>query len=150
MDVKIVKSEILGESPVETLADTFGLKLGDSSCICRGCYLNCLSIDLLKPQEANEPCAYLVDKYDKCVVNTAASRSGRIPKFLIEMFSKNKHYSHTDDETDRSQDKPEKSEKMESSAVNDAAEKANPKKATEFEYSKTDSYRIDVQSHWLQ
>lgn len=85
--MKIVLDTVLGESPPETLAATFNLKLGGRSCICRGCYLNCLSIDLSHPEEANQPCAYLVNDLDRCIINEAASRAGRIPKFLIDKFT---------------------------------------------------------------
>lgn len=83
---RVVLNSTLGPSPPETLASTFGLKLGERSCICRGCYLNCLSIDCSTPQDATHPCAYLVNEFDRCIVNTAASRAGRIPKFLVDKF----------------------------------------------------------------
>lgn len=73
----------LASSSVEcVLSTSFGLVPGSSSCICRGCYLNCLSLETSAffggVGEAINPCLHLVDENGANVVNVSASRVGRI------------------------------------------------------------------------
>lgn len=147
IEMDVVESEILGPSPPETLAATFGLKLGGRSCICRGCYLNCLSIDLSEPEEANQACAYKVDESGRCSINTEASRAGRIPKFLLEQFggSGNKFDKAKDETKVDKHPKAESKVKVNSSQTPIASKEYSDE--TSFVYAKLPkSFSVDVES----
>lgn len=78
----------------------FGQQPGTRSCLCRGCYLNCLELEELfigEPEhkrmhmhfhkdlyaEPTNACVHLVGENGETVVNRPASRLGRINPLIV-------------------------------------------------------------------
>lgn len=81
-----LSSEICSSVDV-ALSVNFGRKPGSSSCICKGCYNNCLVLQAAAFGEnigdATNPCCHLVDENGVNIVNKSASRFGRISLLIL-------------------------------------------------------------------